>query len=133
MNPLRVAIALYITAALLFVAVSFVPQKLPLEAISYAEWRAIQPLDTSVRGATTISIIGLIVFIGSAIGLLFGFVTARLIFTACILVMLFGELFLGLPALVSGIDNFLNTLASISAGLIIALSYWYKWDGGIKF
>jgi hypothetical protein len=123
-NALRVAVVVYIAAALLFFALSFVPQELPAEALSYAKWRAIQPLDAIVRGATTISIIALIVSIGSAIGLLFWLPAVRLVFTTCILLMLSAELFLGYPMLIAGTESFLNTLASISAGFIIALSYF---------
>ena len=122
-NLFRLAVVVYAAAALMFLALSWIPQELPVEAISYAEWRASQPLHAATRAATAIGIIALAVSIGSAIALLFWLRAVRLVFSACILLLLFGQLFLGYPVLISGIQSFLNTLGSISAGLVIALSY----------
>jgi len=123
-TALRISALVYAAAILLFWLLAFTSQELPTEAISYAKWRISQPLDPVARIVTNVGILASLVSLVSAVGLLFWVAAVRWIFLGCILYMAAAELFLGLPVLVSGVQSFLNTLGSIAAGFIVALSYF---------
>lgn len=125
-TTLRIVASSYcvLTVALILKILLLGPGDVPDPARAYLAWYYQQPLTSLERAIGWTSMAASVVSIISALGLLFLGRWARPLFVACLVVLVFGELFLGLPVLKTPFEYFADSLLGVLAGSIVALAYW---------
>lgn len=121
---LRTLIVLYLVSVGGYVASLWSPESwMPVEASQYVAWYEKQLTGSVPSAMSLIAFSGLILCVVAAIGLLRLSSNARYLFATGVVLAAVSEAGIGIPVLKTGLQALLDSLASLSAGAIMALCF----------
>jgi len=121
---LIIIVVTYIIFSLFYFLSAYISNStLPAEANLYLDWLSKQPMSPVEYMVYWISMVGYFSSILAAIGLIFAIKSSKYIFLISIVILLGGSLFVEIPLLITGYQNFIESVAALLAGMILAISF----------